>query len=92
VYSFVRFEAYNNSKINGVLMIFKIIPILIYLVHHNLYQAHSIEIDKKNQSETKLSKKILDLLPEGVAVLDRSGLLWTNSALQTILGTDNKDE
>ena len=91
IYSYFRLLGFQQTdNVDASFWLIKFVPLLIYIYRFRLYEE-STRIDKKKQNEQrKFANTVLNLLPEGIAIVDADGLKYVNNSMRTILRV--KDE
>lgn len=85
LYCYLRMESWSNDVANAAFFFAKIFPVVFCLYKFCIFEE-ILRKDKGKQAEDrKFASKILDLLPEGVAIIDENGLKYNNNSLRSIL-------
>jgi len=91
LYSYLRLSSWEIETLRTSFIAVKII-LLIICLQNFVFFDDKIPFKKNVQiSEKKFSPKVLDILPEGVAIVDENGLLYHNNSLETILRVKTND-
>jgi len=84
-YLYFRIEGYDVAIIEASFWFAKTIPIGIYMYKLKSFEETSQHSKTKQKEERKLASTVLNLLPDGVAIVDSSGLQYMNDSMRTII-------
>lgn len=85
VYSYMRMQGYLAEEVEASFYFVKVLPFAIYIYKLKLFEEKTQENKTKQHEERKFASRVLNLLPEGVAIIDDKGLKYMNNSMRTIM-------
>jgi len=85
LYIYLRFEGFKIEVIEAGFWFVKVFPLIFYLYKLKMKEKNKENDKTKQKEERKFASKVLNILPEGVAIVDETGLQYMNDSMRTIM-------
>jgi len=85
LYLYIRFEGFQIEVLEASFWLAKIIPLIFYTYKLKINEKSKENDKSKQKEERKFASKVLNILPEGVAIVDETGLQYMNDSMRTIM-------